>query len=270
MEHVSKYTAKIPDANGMVDFTAEENSVWQDLITRQIPIVERLACDEFIEGLKILDLPMDRIPQCPELNEKLGQATGWAVEPVPALIPVEQFFELLANKKFPAATFIRRREELDYLQEPDIFHEYFGHCPLLTNQAYADFAQAYGEVALNADKEDRQALGRLYWFTVEFGLMNTPKGLKNYGGGILSSKDETIYAVESDTPIRKPLGRGLDALRTPYRVDIIQPVYYVIDDFAQLYDLITNDVFGTIRKARELGEFAPNFEPMGPNFELKC
>lgn len=261
MEHVSKYVAKKPDSSGFINYTDEENAIWQELCVRQKQIILDRACDEYIHGLEILDLPEDHIPQVAEINANLNAATGWGVETVEALIPVEYFFELLSNKKFPAASFIRSRDELDYLQEPDIFHELFGHCPLLTNPVYANFMQEYGTIALSANEADRALLGRLYWFTVEFGLINTPKGYRCYGGGILSSKNETIYAVESELPERKPLDHGIAALRTPYRIDIMQPIYYVINDLSDLYQIIHNDIFASIAKARELGEFEPCFPP---------
>ena len=177
---------------------------------------------------------------------------------MPALIPFDKFFELLANRRFPAATFIRTREEMDYLQEPDIFHEVFGHCPLLTNQAYADFTETYGKLGLNASHADRVMLARLYWFTIEFGLIQTAKGLRIYGGGILSSKEETVYCLESPEPQRKPFD-PIEALRTPYRIDIKQPVYFVLDNFDTLYKLIDMDLIGLIQQARKLGEFAPAY-----------
>ena len=275
MEHVSKYTAKIPDENGEIYFTDEEHLVWHDLMERQMPIVEQRACEEFLTGLELLKLSEDKIPSCAELNTALGKHTGWSVKPVPALIPVEEFFTLLANRIFPAASFIRLREEFDYLQEPDLFHEYFGHCPLLTNPHYADFMQAYGKLALASSDENRALLGRLYWFTVEFGLINRPdnSGVSCYGGGILSSIEETVYSVDSDTPERRPLGNGLDALRTPYRIDILQPIYYVIDDFSQLYELLKDDgkhINKIMETSKTLGEFAPTFPPVKDQIAVRC
>src|SRR3990167_4932817 len=214
---MTKYKAKTPDASGHIDFTKEENETWKILIERQLHIIEHRACPEFLEGLAHLNLPLNHIPQCHDINQVLQRTTGWSVVPVAAIIPLSQFFQLLANKQFPAASFIRVREELDYLQEPDIFHEFFGHCPLLTNQAYADFTEHYGKLGLAADEEDRIMLGRLFWFTNEFGLINTAKGLRTYGGGILSSKNETIYCIESDIPERKPFD-VIQVLRTPYRI----------------------------------------------------
>ncbi|NNM58663.1 MAG: phenylalanine 4-monooxygenase [Legionellales bacterium] len=256
----SKYIAKIPDAAGLIDYTPEENSVWHDLFERQQQIIANRGSSEFLHGVKLLDMSATRIPQIPEMNAVLKRCTGWQVEPVAALISNELFFNLLANKKFPAATFIRRREELDYLQEPDIFHEFFGHCPMLTEQHYADFTQNYAIKTLEAAPEDRPYLARLYWFTVEFGLVQTLNGLRVYGGGILSSKEETIYSIESPIPARLPFGNGLDALRTPYRIDILQPVYYVLESYGDLFNIMNKDLFGLIHQAQDLGDFEPRFE----------
>lgn len=254
------YISKPVDANGIAHYTEEENAVWQTLIERQLKIIENRACDEHIEGIKMLNMPIDRIPQCKDISAALYKATGWQLEPVPALIPFEQFFHLLATRRFPAATFIRTREELDYLQEPDIFHEVFGHCPLLTNAAYAEFTHTYGKLGLNASKEDRALLARLYWFTIEFGLIKKNNHLRIYGGGILSSKGETIYSLEDPKVDRRPFD-PLEALRTPYRIDIMQPIYYVIDSFDTLFDLTNTDLIGLIHKARELGEYDPVYSP---------
>lgn len=254
----TSYVAKPVDAAGNINYTEDENAIWHELMTRQLAVLPGRACDEYIDGLKILDMPLDRVPQCPEVSKTLREITGWELAPVPALIPFDQFFYLLANKKFPAATFMRRREELNYLQEPDIFHEIFGHCPLLTNQAYADFTHAYGKLGLNANHADRVMLARLYWFTIEFGLIKNPSGLRAYGGGILSSINETVFSLESDIPQRKPFD-ALDALRTPYRIDAMQMIYFILDDFDMLYQLVDMDLIGLIKKARKLGEHAPSF-----------
>lgn len=252
----STYVAHPVDEKGNANYTEEENQIWHELITRQIPIVHGRACDEYIRGIDLLNLPKDRVPQCPEVSAVLQKETGWSLEPVPALIPFSQFFHLLANRKFPAATFIRRRAELDYLQEPDIFHEVFGHCPMLTNQACADFTHTYGKLGLNANHADQVMLAKLYWFTIEFGLIKTQKGLRAYGGGILSSKSETIYCVESNIPQRKPFD-VMEVLRTPYRIDIIQPIYFVIDTFDVLFNLTQMDLISMINEARRLGIYEP-------------
>ena len=175
------------------------------------------------------------------------------------MISPDKFFTLLANKQFPAATFIRTRKELDYLQEPDMFHEIFGHCPLLATQHYADFVQAYGELALKANPKERIKLLRLFWLTIEFGLVETPKGLRIYGGGILSSKEETIYALESDTPERKPFNT-VEALRTPYRIDIKQPIYFIIKNMDTLFELLQADIMSYVRQATELGDHPPAYK----------
>lgn len=259
MSKQSKYVAKPADEHGYVTYTKQENAVWHDLIVRQMRTIVGRACPEFMQGLNILNFPMDKIPQCPDINRALHKATGWSVKPVAALIPIEEFFSLLANCQFPAATFIRSREELDYLQEPDLFHEFFGHCPMLTQPAYANFAQNYGKLALQASPKERQYLGRLYWYTVEFGLIQTDQGMRIYGGGILSSDEETVYAL-SDKPLRVALD-PLVALRTPYRIDILQPQYFVIEDYQQLYDLLAIDLLALVRQAITLGDFPARFPP---------
>lgn len=247
----TSYVAKAVDSDGRVDYTSEENEVWHELHTRQLPIVNRYACDEFLQGLKELNLPKDRIPQCLEVSSVLKEATGWSLAPVPALIPFKQFFNLLANKQFPAATFIRLREQLDYLEEPDIFHEIFGHAPMLMSPIIADFTHAYGKLGENASHKEQVLLAKLYWFTIEFGLINTIKGLRAYGGGILSSYSETQYCIDSTEPLRKPFD-VMTVLRTPYRINHIQPVYFIIDNFDIFNELMNMDLMGCIRQV--LGE----------------
>ncbi|EKE76286.1 phenylalanine 4-monooxygenase [Gallaecimonas xiamenensis] len=256
----TQYVSKMPGPDGRIQYTQEENAVWNTLITRQLACIQGRACQEYIDGLALLDLPTDRIPQLDEVNAVLGRTTGWQVAQVPALIPFDEFFRLLANKEFPVATFIRTREELDYLQEPDIFHEIFGHCPLLTNPDFAHFTHLYGKLGLAASKEDRVFLARLYWFTVEFGLVNTDQGLRIYGGGILSSPGETEYALGSDKAERQPF-TIVDALRTPYRIDIMQPVYYVLDQVHQLFDIAEQDIMALVQQAKALGLFQAKFPP---------
>ncbi len=259
-EFVSKYISKQPDANGYVDYTDEENETWQILYSRQIKVIEQHACQDFFTGLDILGLNESAVPQLADVNKALGNATGWNVHPVSALISHVDFFKLLANRKFPAATFIRTREELDYVTEPDIFHELFGHCPLLANPVYADFMQAYGEYVLQAPEAEWPLLQRLYWFTVEFGLINEGGEIRAYGGGILSSPEETVYSVNNDEPERRPLDNGVNALRTPYRIDQLQMIYYVINNFEQLYNLVNSDLLEICKEAHKLGEFKPKFK----------
>ena len=250
------YVAKPVDENGVAAYTAEENAVWQTLIARQQTVVQGRACDEFIHGLQLLNLPQDRVPQCKEVSAVLQTLTGWVLEPVAALISFDHFFYLLANRRFPAATFVRLRKELDYLQEPDIFHEIFGHCPLLTNPAYAAFVHKYGQLGMSATTEERILLARLFWFTVEFGLINSANGLRAYGGGILSSTKETVYCVESTEPDRRPFD-VMAALRTPYDIDVIQPIYYVLESFEQMYELVNMDLMAMVRQAQKVGDHVP-------------
>ncbi|MBL4941745.1 MAG: phenylalanine 4-monooxygenase [Colwellia sp.] len=262
----SKYVSKHADEQGVIHWTAQENKVWQTLITRQLSQVKDKACDEYIEGLAKLQLPMDEIPQLSDISKVLKETTGWQCYPVPALIGFGEFFKLLSEKKFPVATFIRTEEELDYLQEPDIFHEIFGHCPLLTNPSFANYTQAYGKMGLNATKEQRVFLARLYWFTVEFGLLDTPKGLRIYGGGVLSSPSETQYALTDENVERRTLNKDkvLDVLRTPYRIDVMQPVYFLlnkISDLDRIRELTVEDMMALVEEAKALGLFKAKFPP---------
>jgi len=257
----TKYVAHAPDASGFVRYSDEENRIWATLYERQERAIRGKACDEFLHGLELLKMPKDRVPQLEEISRVLRRETGWEVAYVPALIPFSEFFKLLSEKKFPAATFVRTRDELDYLQEPDIFHEIFGHTPLLTNRYFAEFTHTYGKLGLAASKEDRVFLARMYWFTVEFGLIQPPgKPMRIYGGGILSSIGETDYAFNSDKPQRRRFDI-LDALRTPYRIDIMQPLYYLLEDLRELYELTRRDLMGLVQEARRLGLHAPLFPP---------
>ena len=251
---MSDYVAKSPNASGIVEYDATEHHTWQRLYVRQKEIVQHRACDEFISGLEKIAFPYDVIPQCEEINQRLGAMTGWGVQPVPALIQSDEFYGLLASCRFPVATFIRRPEDFDYLKEPDLFHEYFGHCTLLTHQAYADFVQWYGRFALNqSSKRKRRLLLRLFWFTIEFGLFKTAQGFKSYGGGILSSPGETVYAVESTVPERRPFVLD-EVLRTPYRYDVMQPIYYYLESFDDLYRLMDIDLNAHVEEALIKGD----------------
>jgi phenylalanine-4-hydroxylase len=255
---VTDYIARIPDENGNIAFDDIENETWSILINRQDKIVAAHACQDFLDGLTILNMPRDRVPQCADVNKVLQERTGWSVVPVAALIPQDKFFTLLANRQFPAASFIRRREHLDYLPEPDIFHEFYGHCSLLTNQAYADFVEWYGKNALKADKRGQKILTRLFWFTIEFGLLQQGNEFKVYGGGILSSKEETVYAATSPIPKRLPLDE-LQALRTPYRYDEIQKLYYTISSMNDLYRIQSMDLLDLLEKAHIQGDMEVSF-----------
>jgi phenylalanine-4-hydroxylase len=255
----TKYTSHELDENGNVPWTEQENKVWKALYDRQMDAMKGRACQEFIDGVKTLNLSPDRVPQPKEITKILQETTGWSVEPVPAVIPAKDFFTLLANKKFPAATFIRTMEELDYLQEPDIFHEVFGHCALLTNQAYADFVEAYGKLSLAGTSRQRKLLFRIFWYTIEFGLMHTPDGVRIFGGGILSSFEETLFAVKEDHPPYLDFDTD-ECLRTPFRIDIVQPQYFVTKSFDELYKVMTEDLMSKVDNANELGDYKPVFD----------
>ena len=248
----TQYISHQSGPDGMVAWSADENRIWQDLLERQLEVIQGRACNEFMHGLKLLDLPTNRVPQLSEVNAVLERETGWQVEQVPSLINFDDFFRLLANKRFPVATFIRSRAEFDYLQEPDIFHEIFGHCPLLTNPAFAHYTHTYGKLAYAASKEDRVYLARLYWFTVEFGLLKTPQGVRVYGGGILSSPSETVYSLESKVAEHQDLV-PLEVMRTPYRIDILQPIYFLLQSFEQLFEIAEMDMMALVEKAKGLG-----------------
>lgn len=263
MEFTSRYVSHIPDSQGFIAYSAEENRIWRILFERQMQLIPGRACDSFLKGLKSLGLNAEGIPQLPEISQALRATTGWEVAAVPALISARAFFELLANRRFPAATFIRCEEELDYVQEPDIFHELFGHCPMLTDPVYADFMQDYAKKVLTFPESDWPLLQRLFWFTVEFGLIKNAEGLRAYGGGILSSISETVYSVESHIPMRA-LFDPVTAFRMPYRIDRLQAVYFVIDDYATLYNFVLLNIQDLIAQARTLGEFPPFF-PVDPN-----
>lgn len=265
----SKYIAHTPNAEGFIHYSVEENAVWQRLYTRQMAILPGRACEAFMRGLACLDLGAESIPQIPDISKKLKQFTGWEVAPVAALISARDFFQLLAQKKFPAATFIRTMEELDYVQEPDIFHEIFGHCPMLTDTVYSEFICNYAKKVLTFPESEWALLQRLFWFTVEFGLIYHNGSLRAYGGGILSSIAETPYSIESDIPMRA-LFHPITAFRTPYRIDMPQRVYFVITSYQMLYHFVDQDWHLLLKRARELGESPPLFpiDPDNPNIHI--
>ncbi len=246
------------DHEGRAHYAQTENETWNFLLNRQKELVKTRASKEFLKGVEFLTFT-DHIPQHFEVTDILTKHTGWGVEPVPALIQPEHFFTLLSKKRFPAANFIRTPEDIDYIQEPDVFHELFGHCPLLTNEAYAEFMHQYGKIALKADKKTQMRMFRLFWFTIEFGLIKEDGVMKAYGGGILSSKSEVIYSVESEIAERRPLN-PMDALRTPFRIDILQPIYYVINSYDDLFKLISLDPLKMAQESFLLPDFPPKFE----------
>lgn len=260
MPKSTDYIAKRPDATGHILYDAEENAVWRDLCARQRPAVEARMARPYLDGLRLLDMPMDRVPQCGEISERLGALTGWRVAPVPALIGFGRFFAMLAERVFPAASFIRSRKDFDYIEEPDIFHEIFGHTPLLTDPRFAAFSQAIGQTGTRAAQEDYSWLIRLYWFSIEFGLTREGTAMKALGSGLASSVTELTWATESPEPERRPFD-VIDMLRTPYRIDILQPVYFVIADLDDLFRAAERDLLADIATARTKGLFAPKYPP---------
>ena len=226
-------------------YTDDEHARWQALYARQMKVLPGRVCREFMDGLERLDLGAGGIPDLARLNPRLRDLTGWEVVQVPHLVPDAVFFEHLANRRFPAGRFIRPRAQMDYIQEPDIFHDVFGHVPLLAQPVFADYMEAYGRGGQRAAELGRlHNLARLYWYTVEFGLMKTPDGFVNYGAGIVSSPTETVFAVEDPSPNR--IGFDLErVMLTDYRIDDFQQTYFVIDSFAQLFEATQRD-FGPI------------------------
>ncbi len=232
-------------------YTAAEHDLYRRLYERQATQLPGLACDEFIAAVQHLGAPHE-IPRFDALSEKLHRATRWEVVAVPGLIPEEAFFALLAARKFPVTEWLRKPEEFEYIVEPDVFHDLFGHVPLLFNPVFADYMQAYGAGGLKASRLDAcELLARLYWYTVEFGLIATPQGLRAYGAGILSSAGELRYSVQSDEPSR--VGFDLTRImRTRYKIDSYQATYFVIDSFEQLFEATSPDFTPIYRQVREL------------------
>ncbi len=226
-------------------YSAAEHQVWVTLYERQTALLPGRACDPFLKGLEALDLHRSGIPDFGRINAELNRLTGWSVVAVPGLVPDEVFFDHLANRRFPAGQFIRKPDELDYLQEPDIFHDVFGHVPMLTDPVFADYMQAYGRGGQRAMQLGQlHNLARLYWYTVEFGLLQTPQGVRIYGAGIVSSRAESIFALDDPSPNR--LGFDLErVMRTPYRIDDFQQVYFVVPSLQALLDATLQD-FGPI------------------------
>jgi phenylalanine-4-hydroxylase len=227
------YSLKAPDwtVSQPDDYSAENQAIWRLLVERQTTLAQKFACAEFLQGLETLGIG-DSIPDFDAVNAKLEPLTGWTVVGVPGLIPDAVFYDHLAHRRFPVTVWIRNRSELDYLVEPDLFHDFFGHVPLLSNPVFADYMRRYGQRAIEASHID--LLARLYWYTVEFGLIRTDKGLKIYGAGILSSAKEVRHAIEGDVE-RLPF-EAAKVMRRPYEIDKLQNTYFVLDDFRQLFE----------------------------------
>ncbi|WP_408589864.1 phenylalanine 4-monooxygenase [Novosphingobium sp.] len=230
-------------------YTAEQHATWDTLFARQAKLLPGRVAPAFLSGLEFLRLAKPGIPDFEELSERLMKATGWQVVAVPGLVPDDVFFDHLANRRFVAGNFIRRADQLDYLQEPDVFHDVFGHVPLLADPVFADYLQAYGIGGQRANGLGAiRNLARLYWYTVEFGLVQTADGLRIYGAGIASSHSESIFALEDPSPNR--IGFDLQRImRTLYRIDDFQQTYFVIDNFEALLETTLNTDFAPLYDA---------------------
>ena len=227
-------------AQRWAQYTPEQHALYARLHQRQTAQLPGLACDEFIQAVQQLGRA-DQVPRFDDINERLYPATRWQIVAVPGLIPEEAFFALLAQRRFPVTEWLRKPEEFDYVVEPDVFHDLYGHVPLLFNPVFADYMQAYGEGGLKASRLDAcELLARLYWYTVEFGLIQTPQGLRAYGAGILSSAGELRHSVLSLEPRRVAFDLKR-LMRTRYRIDSYQATYFVIDAFDQLFDATAPD-----------------------------
>ena len=238
-------------------YTPTEHGVWRALFERQSRLLLGRACDEFVSGMAELPIGADEIPDFRRLSDILLRRTGWQVVAVPGLVPDEVFFEHLANRRFPAGQFIRQPHQLDYLEEPDVFHDVFGHVPMLMNPAIADYIQAYGVGGLRAQQLGvLDKLARVYWYTVEFGLVQQKDGLRIYGAGIASSAAESVFALDDPSPnrIRFDLAR---VMRTNYRIDDFQESYFVVDSLEQLLNLARIDFAPVYQGVRDRPEFLP-------------
>lgn len=216
-------------------YTSAQHEVWSELVRRRLPQVREFACREYLEGFDIIGLSQDRLPNLLAITERLKPRTGWSATPVSGFLPPAAFFEMLEARMFPTTTWLRSRDSLAYIPEPDIFHDVFGHVPMHAHPVFADFLQHYGSVcAVVHDKEALERLGRLFWYTVEFGLMRQDKKIKVYGSGVISSQEECINVIEGGCEIRD---FNLDeVLETPVKVDELQKTLFAIGSFDELYD----------------------------------
>ena len=234
-----------------------EHDRWRGLFERQRKLLDGRACKEFVDGLRQLEIDPGQIPDFSRLSDALSRLTRWSVVPVPGLVPDDVFFDHLANRRFPAGCFIRRADQLDYIEEPDVFHDVFGHVPMLAHPVFADYLEAYGKGGRRALALNKLPnLARLYWYTVEFGLIQNAEGLRIYGSGIVSSATESIYALESTSPNR--LHFDLErVMRTKYRIDDFQETYFVVTSFDELFETTYQDFAGLYERLSR----GPAYEP---------
>ncbi len=243
---------------GWENYTPDEHARWRTLFSHQAELLRNRATPEFIAGLEKLGVVADGIPDFRRLNDVLDRATSWHIVAVPGLVPDDVFFEHLANRRFVSTCFIRAPEQMDYIAEPDVFHDIYGHVPLLIHPVFADYLQAYGRGGLKALRlGSLKNLARLYWYTVEFGLIRTREGLRIYGSGIVSSKSESIYCLEDAAPHRIAFELRR-IMRTDYQIDRFQDCYFVIDNFEQLFDATRPDFTPIYRELTALPDIASN------------
>jgi len=236
---------------------AESRAVWRLLFERQSRLVQGRACPEFLAGLQSLGLSPDAVPELERVSDRLERVTGWRLAPVDGFLDDATFFRHLAARRFPVTWWLRPRDKLDYLQEPDLFHDLFGHVPLLSHPIFADYMQAYGEGGLKAEKLGAlDMIARLYWYTVEFGLIDAGDGPRIHGAGILSSHGEVLYSLDSPVPTRRHFDLKR-ILRTRYHIDRYQTTYFVISSFEQLMRATEPDFAPLYREVRNLPEFDP-------------
>ncbi len=256
----NRYASAPKNADYTIDqnwqsYSPEEHDRWDRLFKRQQEILPGRACSEFLKAMNALELSPSGIPDMEKLSDRLEKITGWRVVPVADLVPDDVFFDHLANRRFPAGAFIRPEAEFDYLEEPDVFHDIFGHVPLLADPVFAEFMEAYGKGGQRAmGKGQLHNLARLYWYTVEFGLMTTPDGLRIYGAGILSSPQESVFSLEDPSPNRVKLDLER-VMRTKYIIDDFQQTYFVIDSFEWLLEHCYEDfdtLYAGVRNAADI------------------
>ncbi|MDP3705037.1 MAG: phenylalanine 4-monooxygenase [Legionellaceae bacterium] len=237
MTFISKHVAKQPNHIGIIEYSTEENQVWRILFERQMKFLPGRACDEHLQGLEDLAISADNIPQLTDINCRLKKLTQWEVVPVKSMVPAREFFSLLALKQFPVATFIRSGEEIDYATEPDIFHELFGHCPIIANTKCSDFMHYFACKSINMDDHDLFLMQQIFIFTFEFGLINTSSGLRAYGAGLLSSPRELVRSLD-DLLTKKVIFDLKVVLKNQYHIDKVQDIYFIINNYDQLLGYI--------------------------------
>jgi len=262
MKHGAAGGTQGPSADWTIDqdwarYSAQDHAVWRTLFERQTRLLPGRACDAFLEGMRRLPIGADAIPDFRALSEVLMAQTGWQLVAVPGLVPDDVFFDHLAHRRFPVGNFIRAPHQLDYLEEPDVFHDVFGHVPMLMNPVLADFVQAYGIGGLRAQQLGvLHHLARVYWYTVEFGLVRQAEGLRIYGSGIASSMTESVFALDDPSPnhISFDLER---VMRTRYRIDDFQESYFVLDKLDDLLALARIDFAPVYERVARLADMQP-------------